>query len=201
MSNRECRVFQFTVPDRNYFRQVTRLAFDIDLNPPWPVDALERLSAWIDLAQLHELWILEMSPCELRFEAIKYLLEQASQVRIFGINYNEWPWRIAGLGSILSGRIDHFKVRGADLQCVKTTLKHMRSVPTITFEQLSSDSSVLTSIIEYLTKTQRKFTLDYRVASIQIQGGSLEMKRGQKRRRTMNSSTGHFCRRKTGGFL
>ena len=89
MSYCECLFLQFTVPDRNYFRQVTRLAFDVKVDPRWPVDALQRLSAWIDLAQLHELWILEMSPCELPFKAVEYLLERASQVRIFGINYNE----------------------------------------------------------------------------------------------------------------
>ena len=177
------------MPDRHYFRHLARLAFDIDVDPLWPVEGLQRLSTWIDLAQLQELWILETSPHQLQFEAIRYLLEQASQVRTFGLTYNDLPSRISDLGAVVSGRIDHLKVRGADLQCVKATLQNIQRVSTITFEQLTNASSVFQSIIEYLTQKNTHFTVDYNAASIQIQNDSLETNRGRKRKRDMTTST------------
>ncbi|CAF3720647.1 unnamed protein product [Rotaria socialis] len=85
----------FKVPDQHYFRHVTCLAFDVDANPEWwPVDALQEISTWIDLSQLHEIWILETSPYELQFDDIKFLLAQAPQVRTFGLAYNDLFARI-----------------------------------------------------------------------------------------------------------
>ncbi|CAF3943490.1 unnamed protein product [Rotaria magnacalcarata] len=107
----------FKVPDQHYFRHVTRLAFDVDVNPEWSVDALQHISTWIDLSQLHEIWILETSPCELQFDAIEFLLAQAPQVRTFGLTYNDLPSRIIRLGSVVSGRIDHLKIRDLDILC------------------------------------------------------------------------------------
>jgi hypothetical protein len=167
---------------------VTRLAFDIDVNPKWSVDALPQLSTWIDLSQLHEIWILETAACELQFGIIKFLLEQASQVRTVGLTYNDSDSRIADLGSVLSGRIDHFIVRGANIRCVKTTIKHITYVSTITFQQIVIGSTVLGNIIEYLQRKDSKFTVDYSAASIQIHcdkdtGNSAKMNRGRKRKR------------------
>ncbi|CAF4044950.1 unnamed protein product [Rotaria magnacalcarata] len=112
----------FKVPDQHYFRHVTRLAFDVDVNPEWSVDALQHISTWIDLSQLHEIWILETSPCELQFDAIEFLLAQAPQVRTFGLTYNDLPSRIIRLGSVVSGRIDHLKIRDLDILCSSSFL-------------------------------------------------------------------------------
>ncbi|CAF2175855.1 unnamed protein product [Rotaria magnacalcarata] len=147
----------FKVPDQHYFRHVTRLAFDVDVNPEWSVDALQHISTWIDLSQLHEIWILETSPCELQFDAIEFLLAQAPQVRTFGLTYNDLPSRIIRLGSVVSGRIDHLKIRDLDILCVKTALKYIKHVSTITFQRLIAGSTVLADIIGYLTRKNIKF--------------------------------------------
>ncbi|CAM2725398.1 unnamed protein product [Rotaria socialis] len=148
----------FKVPDQHYFRHVTCLAFDVDANPEWwPVDALQEISTWIDLSQLHEIWILETSPYELQFDDIKFLLAQAPQVRTFGLAYNGLPSRIIHIGSVVSGRIDHLKIRDADILCVKTTLEYIKHVSTITFQQLIDGSTVLADIIGYLTRQNIKF--------------------------------------------
>lgn len=167
---------------------MTRLALDVDVNPKWSVDALQRLSTWIDLSQLQEIWVLETYPCELPFDMIRFLLEQASQVRTFGLTYNDLTLRIVDLGLLVSGRIDHFTMRGANILCVKTILKHIRHVSTITFQQLTIGSTVLANIIEYLTMKKHKFIVDYNTASIQIQcdketNNSIKMNGGRKRKR------------------
>ena len=191
----------FTVTDPDYIRHVNRLAFDIDHDPVWSLGSFERLSARIDLAQLEELWIVETSLYELQFDAIEYLLEQTSQLRTFGINYNDSPSRIVKLGRILSGRIDHFRVRVVNLQCVMTTLEHIQRVPNITFEKLIDRPSVFQSIINYLTLKQTKFTIDHTAVSICVQSDSIATNRGLKRKSDTDSSRPSFSRRKIDSFL
>ena len=188
----------YIVPDQH---QLTQLAFDIDDDPTLSIESLQRISTWLNLAQLEELWIMETSPHELQFEAIEYLLEQASQLRTFGITCDYSPSRLANLGSIISGRIDHLTVRGVDLRCVKATLEHIHHVPVITFERLTHGSPIYESIIDYLTLEQTKFTVNYEAASIRIQSDSFVTNGRLKRKRDKDSPCPSISRRNIDDLL
>ena len=187
------RLDPYILPDRHH---LTHLVFDIDDDPTLSIKSLQRISTWLNLTQLEELWIMETSPHKLQLEAIEYLLEQAPQLRTLGVTCDYSPSRLANLGSIISGRIDHLTVRGVDLRCVKATLEHIHHVPFITFERLIQGSSSLQSIIDHLTRHRIKFTFDTKSTSIRIHSDSFLTNGSLKCKRDMSSPSQRTVRRK-----
>ena len=121
----------------------------------------------MDLSQLNEIWLLE-SYSVFQPEAIKNLLEQASNVRILRITGgNDFISRIENICSVISGLIDNLNIRVRDIQCMKLILKFIEHISTVTFQLHDSATDSIRDMIKWLTRKQKNFSLD-KCKSIQI---------------------------------
>ncbi|CAF3942320.1 unnamed protein product [Rotaria sp. Silwood2] len=157
----------FGWPNEKIFGKLTQLALDI--NDQQPSDFLKCLSSFIDLSHVNEIWLLEDYSRFLQLETIKNLLEQTSNIR-----------------TLVSGRIDHFKIRLRQLHWMKLVLTRLKHVSTVTIQHYESSSNSIPDMIKRLSRKGKTFSVDDNYKSIQIKFDKdvdelLEVKSNHKR--------------------
>ncbi|CAF3825901.1 unnamed protein product [Rotaria sp. Silwood1] len=157
----------FEWPNEKLFGKLTQLALDI--NDQQPSDFLKCLSSFIDLSHVNEIWLLENHSRFLQLETIKNLLEQTSNIR-----------------TLVSGRIDHFKIRLRQLHWMKLVLTRIKHVSTVTIQHYESSSNSIPDMIKWLSRKGKKFSVDDKYKSIQVKFDKdvdelLEVKSNHKR--------------------
>ncbi|CAF0992823.1 unnamed protein product [Rotaria sordida] len=176
------------LPDHGVSRNMICLA--IEVYNEWPINAVEHLSTLIDLSRIQEVWLLEKLNGKLEPNRIKRLLQEASNIRMLGLSFNDdFESKIANIGPIVSRRIDHLKLHVASVDCMRLTLKYVRDISTITFEQRNHETALLSDMIEWLVRKRWRFTVhnNHKCVQIRLDEDIRElsrMKRGHKRKRS-----------------
>ena len=123
----------------------------------------------MDLAKVNEIYLFVTNNTNLKSRTVKILFGEASNVRVFGISYdNNTTINTENIFSLVSHQIDHLKVRTKDIDSLKLVLERVQHLSTVTFVRHWSSSTSWNEIIRWINEKGGKFSVIDEQRSLKI---------------------------------